>query len=250
MRPALRASSACLGRVARLCRRSLVTIGAHTITHCNLAKQSETIASFELATSRARIEDALQRPALHLAYPYGDRSPPDRANSRSRAIGFRTAVTTRPGMLYPESADHLTALQRVSLNGHYQDARLLPVLTSGAATRCGMVFAASTRRDALALSPPPTSSLTRSPAALRTTDNATEKRMFRSVLTQGPRRAGDRGSRGIGKMIAAGFLAQGAAKVYITARKAGPCEATARSFRAYDGECIALRSISRRRGLR
>ena len=35
------------------------------------------------------------------------------------------------------------------------------------------------------------------------------------------------GSRGIGKMIAAGFLSQGAAKVYITARKAGPCEATA-----------------------
>ena len=28
------------------------------------------------------------------------------------------------------------------------------------------------------------------------------------------------GSRGIGKMIAAGFLSQGAAKVYITARKA------------------------------
>ncbi len=36
------------------------------------------------------------------------------------------------------------------------------------------------------------------------------------------------GSRGIGKMIAAGFLAQGASKVYITARKAGPCEATAK----------------------
>ena len=29
------------------------------------------------------------------------------------------------------------------------------------------------------------------------------------------------GSRGIGKMIAAGFLAHGVAKVYITARKAG-----------------------------
>ncbi len=28
------------------------------------------------------------------------------------------------------------------------------------------------------------------------------------------------GSRGIGKMIAAGFLSQGAARVYITARKA------------------------------
>jgi NAD(P)-dependent dehydrogenase (short-subunit alcohol dehydrogenase family) len=49
------------------------------------------------------------------------------------------------------------------------------------------------------------------------------------------------GSRGIGKMIAAGFLAQGAARVYITARKASPCEATAKELTAeYDGECIAL----------
>src|SRR5258708_222375 len=49
------------------------------------------------------------------------------------------------------------------------------------------------------------------------------------------------GSRGIGRMIAAGFLSQGAAKVYITARKAGPCEATAKELAAeYGGECIAL----------
>ncbi|QPF84279.1 polysaccharide deacetylase family protein [Bradyrhizobium genosp. L] len=113
----------------------LVTIGAHTISHCNLAKQSETIASFELATSRARIEDALQRPALHLAYPYGDRiAAGQREFALARTTGFRTAVTTRPGMLFAESADHITALQRVSLNGNYQTERLLPVLTSGAAT--------------------------------------------------------------------------------------------------------------------
>ncbi|WP_454642375.1 SDR family oxidoreductase [Bradyrhizobium liaoningense] len=49
------------------------------------------------------------------------------------------------------------------------------------------------------------------------------------------------GSRGIGRMIAAGFLSAGAAKVYITARKAGPCEATAKELTAqYGGECIAL----------
>src|SRR6202000_2444884 len=49
------------------------------------------------------------------------------------------------------------------------------------------------------------------------------------------------GSRGIGKMIAAGFLSHGAAKVYITARKAGPCEEAAGELSAeYGGECIAL----------
>ena len=49
------------------------------------------------------------------------------------------------------------------------------------------------------------------------------------------------GSRGIGKMIASGFLSQGAAKVYITARKAPACEATANELSAaYDGECVAL----------
>ena len=113
----------------------LVTIGAHTITHCNLARQSEATASFEVATSRARIENALQRPVLHLAYPYGDRTAAGRREfALAKSAGFKTAVTTRPGMIFPESADHLTALQRVSLNGNYQDARILPVLTSGAAT--------------------------------------------------------------------------------------------------------------------
>ena len=113
----------------------LVTIGAHSITHCNLAKQSEEIAHQEMAISRARIEDALQRPVLHLAYPYGDRTAAGpREFALARAAGFKTAVTTRPGMLFPESADHLTALPRVSLNGNYQDTRILPVLTSGAAT--------------------------------------------------------------------------------------------------------------------
>jgi peptidoglycan/xylan/chitin deacetylase (PgdA/CDA1 family) len=113
----------------------LVTIGAHTITHCNLARQSEETASFELASSRARTEAALQRPVLHLAYPYGDRVAAGTREFRlAQAAGFKTAVTTRPGMVFPESAEHLTALQRVSLNGNYQDERILPVLTSGAAT--------------------------------------------------------------------------------------------------------------------
>jgi peptidoglycan/xylan/chitin deacetylase (PgdA/CDA1 family) len=113
----------------------LVTIGAHTVTHCNLALQSEETAAFEITASRERIEAALSRPVLHLAYPYGDKiAAGQREFALASAAGFKTAVTTRPGMIFPESADHLTALQRVSLNGNYQDARIIPVLTSGAAT--------------------------------------------------------------------------------------------------------------------
>jgi NAD(P)-dependent dehydrogenase (short-subunit alcohol dehydrogenase family) len=46
------------------------------------------------------------------------------------------------------------------------------------------------------------------------------------------------GSRGIGRMIAAGFLAQGA-KVYISSRKAADCDATAKELSA-QGTCISL----------
>lgn len=48
------------------------------------------------------------------------------------------------------------------------------------------------------------------------------------------------GSRGIGEMIAAGFLANGA-KVYITSRKADVCDATAARLQAeYGSECVSI----------
>ena len=48
------------------------------------------------------------------------------------------------------------------------------------------------------------------------------------------------GSRGIGEMIAAGFLANGA-KVYISSRKAEVCDATAKRLQEeYGGSCISV----------
>ena len=46
------------------------------------------------------------------------------------------------------------------------------------------------------------------------------------------------GSRGIGRMIAEGFLRQGA-RVYISARKAEACDATAKELSAI-GPCVSL----------
>lgn len=113
----------------------LVSIGAHSVTHCNLAMQSADSARRELVVSRERIERALQRPVVHFAYPYGNRHAAGvREFALAQAAGYKTAVTTRPGMIFSENAEHLTALPRVSLNGNYQDKRILPVLTSGAAT--------------------------------------------------------------------------------------------------------------------
>src|SRR6202142_1221396 len=47
------------------------------------------------------------------------------------------------------------------------------------------------------------------------------------------------GSRGIGRMIAEGFIAQGA-KVYISARKADACHQTAKELSKDGGRCIAI----------
>lgn len=47
------------------------------------------------------------------------------------------------------------------------------------------------------------------------------------------------GSRGIGKMIAEAFVAQGA-KVYISSRKAGVCDEVAAELSAGGGQCISL----------
>lgn len=113
----------------------LVTIGAHTLSHCHLAKADENEALREMAESRQRIEFELQRPVRHLAYPYGD---PAAAGAREFALaaraGFASAVTTRPGVVFAGNAAKPLALPRISLNGNYQNGRMLSVLTSGAAT--------------------------------------------------------------------------------------------------------------------
>jgi len=113
----------------------LVTIGAHTVNHVMLAKVPERISRSEMEMSRAVIEASLgQRPA-HLSYPVGD---PTSAGPRefriAQELGFKTAVTTRPGVLFPEHCQHLTALPRISLNGEYQQLRYVRVLLSGSAT--------------------------------------------------------------------------------------------------------------------
>jgi peptidoglycan/xylan/chitin deacetylase (PgdA/CDA1 family) len=121
--------------LAQLAADPLVTIGAHTVNHVMLRKHSERIARREVRMSASVIEAALGVRPAHFSYPVGDlTSAGPREFAMAREAGFKTGVTTRPGVLFPEHRDHLTALPRISLNGEFQRLRYVKVLTSGAAT--------------------------------------------------------------------------------------------------------------------
>ncbi len=118
--------------IQALADHPLCTIGVHTVTHPMLAKHSADAARREMTASRALIEARLGRPARHLSYPVGDpTSAGPREFALARELGFVSAVTTRPGPLFPAHRDYLHALPRVSLNGHWQTLASLEVLLSG-----------------------------------------------------------------------------------------------------------------------
>jgi peptidoglycan/xylan/chitin deacetylase (PgdA/CDA1 family) len=123
------------GEIEELARDPLVTIGAHTVNHVRLTKVPEKAARAEMRQSAAVIESALGRRPEHLSYPVGDpTSAGPREFAIARDLGFKTAVTTRPGVLFARHGKHLMALPRISLNGDYQQLRYAHVLMSGAAT--------------------------------------------------------------------------------------------------------------------
>jgi peptidoglycan/xylan/chitin deacetylase (PgdA/CDA1 family) len=121
--------------IADLAADPLVTIGAHTVNHVMLRKVSDDMARSEMKNGADIIEAALGERPRHFAYPVGDPTSAGLREFRLAAeLGFASAVTTRPGVLFPEHRDHLTALPRVTLNGEFQRLRHVEVLLSGAAT--------------------------------------------------------------------------------------------------------------------
>jgi len=117
-----------------IARDPLCTIGAHTINHYAVAELEEAEALQEMVASADRIEQELGQRPVHFAYPYGDAgSAATRDFSLAAQAGFRSAVTTRKGLIHSGHKDHLMALPRVSLSGEYQKTRYVDVLLSGTA---------------------------------------------------------------------------------------------------------------------
>lgn len=110
----------------------LCTIGAHTVNHYELAKLPQAQARDEIIQSVNVIEAQFGIRPKHLSYPLGGPlSCGPREFELARELGFDTAVTTRPGGLYPAHLEQLTALPRVSLNGYFQQRRYVDVFASG-----------------------------------------------------------------------------------------------------------------------
>lgn len=117
----------------RIAAEPLASIGAHTLGHHALARLDAAEAERQIVEDADRLEAELGKRPEHFAYPYGS---PFAAGARdfdiAARLGFKTAVTTRPGQLFAEHADHLTALPRASLNGNFQKTRYVELFMSGA----------------------------------------------------------------------------------------------------------------------
>ncbi len=119
----------------RCAAHPLVTIGAHTMNHFNLARLTDEQVAQEMTDSARVLNVELGVNARHFAFPYGYASAVGpREVEIARQAGFATAVTTRHGVLYPEHASHPHALPRISINGRYQQVSHVRTMVRGLTT--------------------------------------------------------------------------------------------------------------------
>lgn len=83
----------------RALHRKGFDIGAHTQTHVDLAKVSDSVAQAEILGSRLELETELAAPVESFAYPYGRRSHLTEAKrALVRAAGFRCCCSSFGGI--------------------------------------------------------------------------------------------------------------------------------------------------------
>lgn len=84
-----------VARLIELVASGLVEIGAHSHTHPILSRLAPEAVEQEIDTSRHYLEDILQRPVSHFAYPNGQAADiPLCAPSHLRAAGFACGLST------------------------------------------------------------------------------------------------------------------------------------------------------------
>jgi len=86
--------------ILALARHPLASIGGHTTSHVALTTLDISAARAEMIDNRSYLENLLQRPIRHFAYPYGNfRAFGPREQYLASEAGFLTAATTLHGHL-------------------------------------------------------------------------------------------------------------------------------------------------------
>jgi len=122
-------------QVRQIGAHPLATIGAHTVSHYNLSRLSEAKARLEIIDSADILAIETGVRPRHFAYPYGYAAAAGpREVKLVEEAGYKSAVTTRHGLLHPVHAAHLHALPRISVNGRYQRLAHMRTMLSGVTT--------------------------------------------------------------------------------------------------------------------
>lgn len=91
--------------------------GSHCLTHRSMGELPEDEMRYEIGESRKRLERITAQPVRFLAYPFGSEGDcGTREFAAAEAAGYRGAVTTRRGNIFPGHRSHLYALPRVGLS--------------------------------------------------------------------------------------------------------------------------------------
>ena len=97
-----------------LSKDPLCTIGSHTVSHCMLKRRGVTVLQ-ELSDSQKVLEEIINKPVEHFAYPYGT---PFAISERivhlvERSGIYRSAVCTIPAYINEYSKGHIFSLPRI-----------------------------------------------------------------------------------------------------------------------------------------
>ena len=87
--------------------------GAHSLTHPHLTELTSETSRFEMAESKRLLEEQLECPVPHMAYPYGAYNA--EVCSLAQEVGFSSACAVRGGHSGPR--DDRFALRRIVIGG-------------------------------------------------------------------------------------------------------------------------------------
>lgn len=134
------------GELQSLARHPLASIGGHTTSHRALSDLDETSARAELIDNRNYLENLLQLPVRHLAYPYGT---PGACGLREEYLaneaGYASAVTTRHDQLTDDRLNPF-ALPRIGVDSTYDTEASVAARLSGVQLAVQALLAKRSRR--------------------------------------------------------------------------------------------------------